>query len=234
MSLLSSDRRLLEQFRQGKTEALGRVYEEYASGIGAFLSRGFTFSSRGRTLQFYGFSQPFDLENALQETFVRAFSEPARQSYDGLSSYKNYLTAIARNLVLSEMRRREIAMSQLVKVVDQETPPLEDLSESGGLLQSTPEPSGEAEFLRRELTKLYNMYLSELEAVEVGFFRARFEQKMTQVEAGKQVGLSHMQARTLEKKLRKRFLKFMQSRGYLEGYSGAPAAVATLCLWICS
>jgi RNA polymerase sigma factor (sigma-70 family) len=231
MSLLSSDRRLLEQFRQGRTEALTRVYQEYASGIGAFLSRGFTFSSRGRTLQFHGLSQPFDLENALQETFARAFSEPARQSYDGLSSYRNYLTAIARNLVLSETRRREVAMSQLGRVVDQEAP-LEDLGESGALLQSTPEPSGEAEFLRQELTRLYDAFLAELGATENGFFRARFEQKLTQVEAGKQVGRSHMQARTLEKKLRRRFLRFMQSRGYLEGYSGGAPATATLCLWI--
>jgi RNA polymerase sigma-70 factor (ECF subfamily) len=106
MTLLSSDRVLLEQFRAGKLEALTRVYEEYAGMIAGFLTRGFTFSSKGRALEFRGYQQPFDLENVLQETFVRAFSEPARLAYDGLTPYRSYLTAIARNLVLSEHRRR--------------------------------------------------------------------------------------------------------------------------------
>ena len=42
-------------------------------------------------------------------------------------------------------------------------------------------------------------------------------------EAGETCGLSHMQARTLEKKLRERFLKFMQTNGYLDAYAGATA-----------
>ncbi len=50
------------------------------------------------------------------------------------------------------------------------------------------------------------------------FFRARVEEQLTQVEAGARAELSHMQARTLEKKLRERFLKFMQRHGYLEAY----------------
>jgi hypothetical protein len=36
-----------------------------------------------------------------------------------------------------------------------------------------------------------------------------------------------MQARTLEKKLRRAFLEFMQSNGYLEAYAAAATAKAT-------
>ena len=71
-------------------------------------------SRRGRTLRFGGYAQPFDLDNALQETFVRAFKESARVGYDGLHPYKNYLLAIARNLVLDEFRNREVAMSPFI------------------------------------------------------------------------------------------------------------------------
>ena len=90
-----------------------------------------------------------------------------------------------------------------------------------------PELTGEAQFLKQELTRLYDTFLELLDPPpeHQAFFRARFEERQTQVEAGRRVGMSHMQARTLEKKLRKRFLKFMQSRGYLEGYGGAPAVV---------
>jgi RNA polymerase sigma factor (sigma-70 family) len=229
MSLLSSDRELLQRFREGEREALATVYTEYAPAIANFLARGFTFSSKGRTLQFNGYHQPFDLDNAVQETFVRAFGERARLSYDGLTPYRNYLMAIARNLVLSELRRREVAMSQLVKVVDEQ--PVEMSPES---LHADPisvgeaEPTGEAAFLRQELLRLYNGFIAELKPQQQEFFRARFEERMTQVEAGHRAGLSHMQARTLEKKLRKRFLRFMQSRGYLEGFHSVPAAVTFL------
>jgi RNA polymerase sigma-70 factor, ECF subfamily len=228
MTLLTSDRPLLEGFRQGRADALTRVYKEYSPLIGAFLSRGFTFASKGRMLRFAGYQQPFDLENALQETFVRAFSEPARLAYDGLTPYRSYLSAIARNLVLSEMRRREVAMSQLVREVEGDANALEDVSEVGPVLGAAPEPTGEAEFMRQELTKLYETFISELTSAQQAYFRARFEEKLTQVEAGKRAGLSHMQARTQELKLRKSFLRFMQSRGYLEGYRGAPVMVAML------
>jgi len=91
------------------------------------------------------------------------------------------------------------------------------------------EPTGEAEFLRQEVVRLYRTFVAELKPQHREFFEARFEQHLTQVEAGQRAGLSNMQARTLEKKLRKRFLHFMQSRGYLEGYRNT-YAVATLCL----
>jgi RNA polymerase sigma-70 factor (ECF subfamily) len=231
MSLLVGDRELLKRFREGDQEALTRVYREYAPGIATFLARGFTFSSKGRMLQFRGFHQPFDLDNALQETFARAFSPRARLAYDGINPFKSYLTAIARNLVLSELRRRELAMSQLVRVVEdgEKAQSVEDLP-AEPVSMGAPEPTGEALFLRQELTQLYNRFIDDLNHQHRQFFTARFEERHTQVEAGRQVNLSHMQARTLEKKLRKRFLSFMQSRGYLEGYGAAAAMTLLLAL----
>ena len=228
MPLLSGDRRLLELFRRGDREALARVYDEYAPAVAAFLARGFTFSSRGRLLEFRGFRQPFDLENALQETFVRAFSERARLSYDGLSPYRSYLSAIARNLVLSELRRREVAMSQLVHSRDGgEVPPLDAVDEAEPLGAEGPRPTAEADYLQQELQRLYAHFVEELVATDRAFFEARFERQETQLQAGQAAGLSHMQARTLEKKLRKCFLKFMQSKGYLEGYGERPLPVTS-------
>ena len=79
--------------------------------------------------------------------------------------------------------------------------------------------SAEHEFLRNELATLYASFVERLDERDRTFFRLRFEEQRTQVEAGEQSGLSHMQARTLEKKLRERFLKFMHSNGYLDGYA---------------
>jgi DNA-directed RNA polymerase specialized sigma subunit len=83
--------------------------------------------------------------------------------------------------------------------------------------------SAEQEFLRQELAQLYGAFVERLDERDRIFFRVRFEQQKTQVEAGEACGLSHMQSRTLEKKLRERFLKFMQTNGYLDSYEGSTA-----------
>ena len=193
------------------------MYREYAPGIAAFLARGFTFKSKGRLLQFRGYHSPFDQDNALQETFVRAFSERARLAYDGLSPFKSYLTTIARNYVLSELRQREIALSQLVH------PTQSDMGQEEQLEQLERDHSGgpvdaEAGLLQREVDDLYRRFVEKLREPEHGYFVARFEKRMTQAEAGKHNGLSHMQARTIEKRLRRGFLAYMQESGYLAGY----------------
>src|SRR6478736_7088326 len=114
MTLLIERRELLERFRKGERKALEEVYRHYVSDVANFLQRGFSFNSRERTLRFTGYAQPYDLDNALQETFTRAFRESARVGYDGLHSYRNYLFAIARNLVVDEFRNREVGMRAFV------------------------------------------------------------------------------------------------------------------------
>ncbi|MCB9556373.1 MAG: sigma-70 family RNA polymerase sigma factor [Deltaproteobacteria bacterium] len=227
MPRLGGDRPLLEAFRRGDREALETVYEEYAPLVASFLARGFTFVSKGRQMHFRGYHQPFDLENTLHETFARAFGERARLAYDGLTPYRRYVIAIARNLVLSELRIRELALSQLVTVDDGE--PLEAVfdSMSEAPVGTTPPEEGGAEgaYLLRELASLYQQFVDQLEPNQRVFFVARFEDGMTQVESGRCAGLSHMQSRSLEKKLRRQFLRFMQNHGYLERCSDRRAPV---------
>jgi len=236
MSLLIERRELLDRFKRGERPALEEVYRHYAPDVAAFLQRGFTFSSAGRPLHFRGYAQPFDLDNALQETFVRAFKESARLAYDGLHPYKSYLLAVARNLVLDEFRNREVAMSPFIEQLDgggasepqaggsqfgEEAAPASTVGDapSAGV-------SAEQEFLRNELGRLYAAFVARLDERDRTFFRHRFEEQQTQVEAGQHSGLSHMQARTLEKKLRRAFLEFMQSNGYLEAYASTTTAKA--------
>jgi RNA polymerase sigma-70 factor (ECF subfamily) len=226
--LLVEKRELLERFRAGERAALEEVYRHHAPEVAAFLSRGFGFNSRGRAMRFAGYHQPFDLDNAMQETFVRAFKPSARLGYDGLHPYKGYLCGIARNYVLDELRAREVAMSPFVLDVGGATdaqPALAAMGDEGARTDATPTAAGgkqsgsaEHDYLRQELGRLYGEFVAGLDERERGFFHARFEEQRTQVEAGAAVELSHMQARTLEKKLRERFLKFMHRHGYLDGY----------------
>ncbi len=221
--LLVERRELLEQFRAGKRAALEEVYRHYAQDVAQFLSRGFGFSSRGRDLRFTGYCQPYDLDNALQETFARAFKESARLGYDGLHSYKNYLLAIARNFVLDELRNREVAMSPYIEAESTTAElPLDDGDDAAAVpapVQDGPSRgNAEQDYLRNELSRIYGEFVASLDERDRIFFAARFEEQKTQIEAGQACGLSHMQARTLEKKLRERFLKFMHRHGYLDGY----------------
>ncbi len=233
MTLLIERRELLDRFKLGERKALEEVYRHYVADVANFLSRGFTFASAGRTLRFTGYSQPFDLDNALQETFTRSFKESARVGYDGLHSYKNYLLAIARNLVLDEFRNREVAMSPFIE--SQATEPMgapaHDGEEAAAAIVNTGASSAsgrsaEQDYLHQELSRLYAAFVERLGERDRKFFHARFEEQRTQVEAGDACGLSHMQARTLEKKLRERFLKFMQSSGYLEAYGNTRVRTA--------
>jgi RNA polymerase sigma factor (sigma-70 family) len=226
MTLLIERRELLERFRQGERRALEEVYRHYVADVSNFLGRGFTFQSRDRHLRFTGYTQPFDVDNAIQETFTRAFKESARLGYDGLHSYKNYLLAIARNLVVDEFRNREVAMTPFIEAERGEAAPLHDGEEAAPATSFSSEgshgTSAEQDFLRQELSKLYAGFVERLDERDRMFFRARFEEQRTQVEAGEVCGLSHMQARTLEKKLRERFLKYMHTNGYLEEYGAEP------------
>src|SRR5579862_8210147 len=115
LMLLIERRELLARFKDGERRALEEVYRHYVSDVANFLRRGFSFTSRERSFRFSGYQQPFDLDNAVQETFVRGFKESARLGYDGLHSYKNYLLAIARNLVVDEFRNKEVAMSPFIE-----------------------------------------------------------------------------------------------------------------------
>jgi RNA polymerase sigma-70 factor (ECF subfamily) len=231
LMLLVERRDLLARFKSGDRRALEEVYRHYVGDVANFLRRGFSFTSRDRAFRFSGYFQPFDLDNAVQETFVRAFKESARLGYDGLHSYKNYLFAIARNLVVDEFRSREVAMSPFVYQMGAqarvEAPTIHDGEEAAPMrsmpLGDSAQISAEQEFLRQELAQLYSAFLERLDDRDRIFFHARFEEQKTQVEAGEACGLSHMQSRTLEKKLRERFLKFMQTNGYLDSYEGATA-----------
>jgi RNA polymerase sigma factor (sigma-70 family) len=231
MTLLIERRELLERFKKGERKALEEVYRHYVADVATFLERGFSFNSRDRVLRFTGYAQPFDLDNALQETFTRAFKESARIGYDGLHSYRNYLFAIARNLVIDEFRNREVAMSPFIEDDrGTERAPSHDGEEAGPAQTITGAAShgtsAEADYLKQELTTLYASFIERLDDRDRMFFKARFQEQKTQVEAGEVCGLSHMQSRTLEKKLREKFLKYMHQKGYLEEY-GATGTVRT-------
>ena len=158
---------------------------------------------------------------------MRAFKESARLGYDGLHPYqelplRHRAQPGARRV--PQPRGGDEPVHRQLEAAARAEPPAHDGEEAapaGSIVGDAPRRgiSAEQEFLRQELGRLYAGFVARLDERDRTFFRHRFEEQRTQVEAGQACGLSHMQARTLEKKLRERFLEFMQSNGYLEDYA---------------
>jgi len=194
---LEEDRALLSAFREGRAETLMEIYRAYSQRVARFLYGGIT-GDGGRPLRL---STAFELENGVQEVFVRAFAPASRASYDGLRPYEGYLVGIARNVLHERTRDREVPTAE--PKVDGE-----------------PSPSGraqEAQLEDREVARLLAEFLAARHPEERGLYELRFEQGKSQEEAAASLGITRIQVRRREKRLKLDLLSFMQARGYLAG-----------------
>lgn len=192
------NRQLLDGFRRAESATLTEVYETLAPELARFLGRGFSLGNGGR---FPGYRSPFDLENALQEVFLRLFSENARRHYDGIRPFRAYAYTVGKNYVVDEIRRGHRRPSFETELRDDDTP-------TPDRAQSVAE--------ERELERLLRDFVescpSELRELAV----ARFFDSKTQNEAASSLGLSRIQVRRREAKLRRDLLHYLKSHGYLE------------------
>lgn len=216
---LPEDRKLLDAFRRGRKEAMREVYRAYAPVVGRVLRFGFVFSSQGRRCRFRGLSSAFDVEDRLQEVFARAFSERARQGYDGVSDYQAYILRIARNLVIDDYRSRRQALLEYFEEVPEEvqdrpfavaTEPLEGI----GIRSGQPEADARAE----ELVRLVAAFADGLPDRERQVLDLRFRVGLEQQEIASRTGLSSSRIKTSELRIRREFFRFMKRNGYFEGY----------------
>jgi RNA polymerase sigma-70 factor (ECF subfamily) len=192
---LPSNRPLLDAFRQGDGRALNRVYAHYAPVLAQLLRRGFTFHSGDQAHRFQGFRSSFDLENALQEVFLRAFADSARLRYDGLRPYQAYLATIARNHVIDELRRRGVA--------------LEVLTGEAIEVIGTEEPHNQ------ELDALVARFLGTVTDAERELYKLRFVQGLSQADTAAALNRSRVQVRRVEARFLRQFFEFARQSGFL-------------------
>lgn len=217
--LLVEDRSLLHDFRRGVTGALDRVFREYAPAVALNLERGFGVSIANRERRFRGYTSAFEREEALHEVFVRAFSERARLSYDGLHPYRNYLFGITRAVVIDEFRVRERMARRLVddglSLPGAEEARVDPLADPGA---SSPTGNPGLDLEDAELKELVHTFRSALSPDEAEVFRLRFVEGASLAEVEAAIGRSPSRTKTLERKLRERFLASIWSSGYLDGW----------------
>ena len=208
MDLLRDDRVLLDAFRRGDEAALHRVYYAYAEDVFTFLRRGFPFCARKKPFAFNGYKQPWQLESAVQDVFLKAFTDRARRSYDGQHPFKSYLFTIARNMVIDRFRKSptgRLDVRELKDIDDRE------------LIWDRP-PTPEQAAVNKELEDAVARFVESLEAEMRAFFELRFVEGGSLEEAAKRLGVSDYRVKRYERHIKKRFFFYMKERGYFKGY----------------
>lgn len=192
---------LLRGFRQGERAALTQVYRLYAEDVAKTLRGGFSFRAGETTRRFVGYRSAFEFQDALQETFRRAFEPSSRQSYDGLRPFGAYLGTIARNVVLRSFRRSELLFPEVDEgsAAAPQTVPADPAVMHG--------PEGDVQ--REQVRRLVQAFLGELSESERTLMELRFQDGVSQRDAAEQLGMGRQRLRTLEDRLKARFVKHL-------------------------
>ncbi|HSR96900.1 MAG TPA: sigma-70 family RNA polymerase sigma factor [Kofleriaceae bacterium] len=198
---LDRDRALLDAFRRGEREALGQVYFDHVDAVAKLVRHGFFLASHG--LRVPGASQ-LDIEHELvQEVFVRAFAERARNGYDGLRPYRPYLLRIAKNLMIDRQRARGHAIAVVPDAAELDAADLATATDT------------EDELHWQRLTAATSDYVAGLDAEMRSVVRLRFEEERSQQEVAEVLHVSRRRVRTLEQRAQvglRRHLKRLKLR----------------------
>ena len=218
--LLAKNEDLLKRFRVGDKDAMEEVYRHYSPGVTRFLRQGFTFRSGGGHCYFKGIKLQDDLNSAVQEVFRRAFEDRARNAYNGINSFSNWVLAISRNMVINGFRNREIAFSSYISKKDDrghlaimDNAVTENYS---GILYGQQNQDQEKTYEHSELKGLIGKFMTELSEPERKLLVLRFIDGVGQEDAAKQLGSSRMKVRTAETKLRRRLRAYLKNSGYID------------------
>lgn len=204
MPLLTEDRRLLDAFRRGDRAALERVYLEYVDGVARRLRLGFSVpGDRGTVV--YGLTQPFELETAVQEVFLRAFKERARLSYDGIRPYRDFLAGITKHVVLDELRKRQRRRTEPMTALDLERVAPVDPADS-------PEASLE---VKQAILTVERFLRDECDDKDRRLYALRYGEERSQSDAARAAGLTRIQVRRWETKFRDRMLRYLKRVKYV-------------------
>lgn len=216
--MLHTDKKLLKGFRKGETEAFEAVYHLYSDLVRKFLYSGFSFSSQGRACRFHGADSTIDVDAVVQETFLRAFGETTRKSYDGERPFQNYLFSIARNLVLKEMHHRNRVMN--VDQCEEGTQVLLHHAQAEGFKNGP--VRADKQMVHLELHELTTDFVSKLDEEEQTFFGLRFAQGNTQQATADAMKTTRARIKVLERRLREQFMQNLRQHGYLTDYTPSP------------
>jgi len=179
---------------------LTRVYEVYAPGLAATLATGFVVRDGEGARRFDGRLGPFDLDDLVQDAFIRAFDDRARRAYDGLRPFAPFLLAIARNSLVDRARRERRYAARLATVRDE-------------VADAPAAPGPDVAADERAIADAYLGFRAGLDELARQVWSLRFEEGASRRVVEEQTRLTPMQVRSREKQLRARFVEWMAQHG---------------------
>jgi RNA polymerase sigma factor (sigma-70 family) len=192
--MLTSNADLLRRFRDGQRAALEEFYWAHIRQVETIVRSGLARDGN-------------DLEDVVQEVFVKAFAPAARQVYDGSRPWAPYVFAITRNVVCDRARKmgREIP-------VDTGTLELNHLA-----AEVDQEPHAD-----RETMAAVERFVRDLPSDLRAIHDKRFVEGLSQRDAADALGIGRQTLRTLEGRLRHRLRYALE----LAGQPGSQTAAA--------
>ncbi|HEV8548440.1 MAG TPA: sigma-70 family RNA polymerase sigma factor [Polyangiaceae bacterium] len=167
----------VQAFRNGRREALERVYREHRRSIETLVR---TSLRRADMLTRH------DHADLVQDIFARAFSPKARESFDGVRRLGPFLRQIARNLLIDWLRHQTYELQGRAELERAAAP---TASESAA--------SAYSEALVAAARTFVADLAPELRAVH----ERRFVAAETQENAARTLGISRQNLRTIERRL---------------------------------
>lgn len=192
MTLLQDDRAFLAAFRDGKRDALERVYRQYVRAVDSYLR------VLARATGNSAMAQPSAVADLVQEVFVRAFAVKARRAYDGLRDFGPYLKTVARNCFVDSMRAQG---REVLRNIDEIAEAMEATAEAA---EPACDPKTQA---------VVTQYLAHLPPPLRAAYEQRFVLGRSQEESAAAIGVSRRALRTAEHRLRRGLRKALVHAG---------------------
>jgi RNA polymerase sigma factor (sigma-70 family) len=201
----------LEAFRAGDRQVLGEIYREHVDDVEKMLRNGFSFTSGDKAVRFQGFDEPFQLQEAIQESFVHAFRESAREAYDGERAYRPYLMQIVRNRLIDRFRSEQVESRLFVKLGDVKYDEESEAEAMDRLSGAPAEVSPELEALRSQIGEVLQAFVEEQDDEDRKVIEMYLLGDLTQHAMADELGESRNDVRKRIRQLRTRLLRKLKS-----------------------
>lgn len=206
----------LAAFKRGDKAVLTALYRAHVAAVSTLVRRGFSFNSKGKMLRFRGFDEPSLLQEIVQESFLRAFKDSARERYDGQRAFAPYLMGITKNYIIDEVRRSQtfaqyfVQLGALMDAQDEgQIAYLERVKVDDGL--SSPELLA----TRRQLQSSLSAFLEQLDPIEAQIVEDHMLGPLGQEEIADALGISRNDVRKHIRIIRERLLKHLKAGGFI-------------------
>lgn len=211
MSVFQGNRGLLKRFREGDRDALAVVYKHYVDDVYKLVRYGFTLKGNPTTTV-AGIDEPAAQLDAVQEIFVRAFSEQARLSYDGLRPFRAFLLRIAKNLRIDQVRKQRREVSLFGENLGRDDwSAVNDACDDSHIVIF--EPPTEQHLDWQHLQRATSAFIQSLDPEQRNFVQLRFVEELSQYEIVRRLNITRRRVRTLEKKVMTGLKQYLKTRG---------------------